>query len=83
MIKFVKSADKIPVFVYGSGYGYIIRDGEENSDTFVTVMNGVESVTLSASDVPALIEALESAVKEAVTLAEKDLAKYRNRAESK
>lgn len=79
MIKFVKSADKIPVFVYGSGYGYMLSNEEESRDSYVTVMNGAESITLSASDVPALIEALESAAKEAVAAAERDIAKYRAR----
>ena len=76
MIKFVKDDDKIPAYVYGTGYGW--RQGnKEQINLYVTIINQTEKVTLSADDVPALLSALESAVAEAKLMAQKDLVKYK------
>ena len=83
MIRFAKSYEDLPVFVYGEGYGHVDKDGKETRAVTITIAGvGDNSVSFDASDFDALVEAGRKAIVAAEKMADVDVvASHKWRAE--
>ena len=75
-VKFQKTSD-FPITVYPSGFGWVGSNDKEHRDSYVSISQEGQSISISAADVPALVKALEQAVAEDVKRIDRQVAESR------
>lgn len=85
MIKFAKKGEDVPVYVYGSGNGWVDRQGKERRYThiYISSLETNSSVGIEAKDFDALVEACRKAIVEADKAADSDIAVSRKHFETR